>query len=195
MKKIEIWDYFNEKIDYPSDVALNPIPYGTVWSYISSTFLNGFVNYVKPIACFVLDRYAEDGELIGDRNFTVCNAGEFGKWHKWEGTKKQLIDAIKNGSKAMAHTKLDCFGDDIILLTEIEPDKYMFFWFDMDVSDCSIGRFETTDPKETVISSVVNWLEREKTDNNGKTVTNGFDNGIVNYHGLPISFLEGWVSF
>lgn len=195
MKKNEIWDYFNENIDYPSDVALNPIPYGTVWNYISSTFLNGFVNYVKPIACFVLDRYAEDNELVGERNFTVCNKGEFGKWHKWEGTKKELIESIVNETKEMGHTKLDCFGDDIVILAEIETDKYMFFWYDMDCSDCSIGRFETTEPKEKIINSVVNWLEREKMDNNGKIVTDGFDNGIVNYHKLPISFLEGWVSF
>ena len=25
------------------------LPYGTVWNYVSSTILNGFINYVKPI--------------------------------------------------------------------------------------------------------------------------------------------------
>lgn len=166
MKKNKtIWDYFEDNIEYPSEVVHNPLPYGTVWSYISSTFLNGFVNYVKPISCFVLDRYTADDEEIGDRNLTVCNKGEFGKWHKWNGTKRELITAICSGDKEMCHTDMSCFGDDITILAEVETDiedgkgRYMFFWFDNDVSDCSIGKFKTDDSKEQVVQSMKNWLD------------------------------------
>lgn len=200
MTSKKIWDYFDENIEYPKEIAHNPIPYGTVWTYISSTFLNGIINYVKPISCFVIDRYTPDDEKIGDRNFTVCNKNEFGKWHKWDGSKKELINVIISGEKEMYHTKLDCFGDDIIILAKIETenddtDKYIFFWFDMDCSDCSIGKFETEDIESDVIQSVVNWLEECKTENIGKIVEENIDNGIVNYHKLPLDFIKGWVSF
>jgi hypothetical protein len=200
-KKKTIWDYFENNVDYPSEVAHNPLPYGTVWCYISSTFLNGIINYVKPISCFVLDRYTADDENVGDRNFTVRNKGEFGNWHKWDGTKKELINAITSGEKEMHHTDMNCFGDDITLLAEIETNeddnkgRYMFFWFDCDVSDCCIGKFETTDTKEEVIQSMINWLDENKEENKGKVVEEGHDNGIVNYSELPICFLKGWLKF
>ncbi len=201
VKRKTIWNYFDDSIDYPKEVAHNPIPYGTVWCYISSTFLNGMINYVKPISCFVLDRYTADDENISDRNFTVCNKGEFGKWYKWEGTKKELIKVITSGEKEMYHVNMNCFGDDIALLAEIETNeedgkgRYMFFWFDCDDSDCCIGKFETTDTKEDVIQSMRNWLDERKEENKVETVEEGYDNGIVNYSELPISFLKGWLKF
>ena len=77
-----IWDYFEDNIEFPREVAHTMLPYGTVWAYISSTFLNGIINYVKPINYFVLDRYTANDENITDRNITVCNKGQFGKWYK-----------------------------------------------------------------------------------------------------------------
>ncbi len=154
--KKTIMDYFNDEIEYPNDVALNPLPMNTLWSYISSTFLNGFVNYVEILKVYVLDRYEDD-----------------------------KTDAVLNLTK-QCHTDLRQFGDDIILLGKIENNedslnKFMFFWFDMDVSDCCIGRFETTDNNEIVFEALLNWLE--------------YDNGILGFHELPKSFIKGWVSF
>ena len=68
MKDKTIWNYFNESIDYPSEVAHNPIPYGTIWCYISSTFLNEFINYVNPIKCYLIDRYTPDDEKVDDNH-------------------------------------------------------------------------------------------------------------------------------
>ena len=191
-KNKKIWDYFDDSVDYPREVAHNTLPYGTVWSYISATFLNGFVNYVKPISVFVLDKYTMQDENISDRDVNIFDKGKFGNWHKWEGTKGGLIEAIKSGEKETYHTQLNWFGDDTILLSEIETDekdgkgRYMFFWFDLDVSGCCIGKFETTDAKEQVVQSVVNWLEDCKLED---------DNEIKNYTEIPISFLGGWISF
>lgn len=185
-----IFDYFDDSIEYPNKVAHETLPYGTIWWYISYTFLNGIINYTKPISCFVLDRYRTLEEDLSDRNITVCNKGSFGNWHKWEGTKKELIDAIVSGEKEMHHTNLSCFLDDIIILSEIETNiqddkkRYMFFWFDIDVSDCCIGKFETTDSKEEVIQTVKNMLNEKKR-----------EEYIMEYHKLPITFIKGWASF
>ena len=81
-----IMDYFDDEVEYPNDVALNPLPMNTFWSYISSTFLNGFINYVEPLKVYVLDRYEDD-----------------------------KTDEVLNLPKQY-HTELSQFGDDIILL-------------------------------------------------------------------------------
>ena len=182
-----IWNYFDENIDYPKEVAHDPIPYGTVWCYISSTFLNGFINYVEPIKCYLIDRYTSDNKKVDDNH-----------------TKGELKEKILSGENETFHTKLNCFRDDIIILAEIETNnydsnnklnKFMFFYFDEDVSDCCIGRFETNDSKEEVIQSIINWLEREKLNNNGRIINENTESGIINYTELPPSFLQGWIKF
>lgn len=197
-KNKTIWDYFNDNIEYPKEVAFNPIPYNTVWTYISVTFLNGFINYVKPFKCYLIDRYTPNSENINDVKYQIEGGYE---WLTFNGTKGELKDKILKEEIKLYHTKLSCFSDDIIILSEIEHNekdglnRFMFFWFDMDVSDCSIGRIETKDTKEEVIQSVVNWLEQNKEENKGKLVEEGFDNGLMNYTELPLSFLKGWLKF
>lgn len=195
-----IWDYFDHSIDYPSDVTHNPIPYGTVWCYISSSFLNGMINYVKPISCFVLDRYTADDEKVFAEVYNKRKPGGRQGRVRWEGTKKELIEAVVSGEKEMFHTDIGCFGDDFVLLAEVEGERdgkgrYAFFWFDCDVSDCCIGKFETTDPKEKVVQAMKNWLDENKEKNKGAVVKKGCDNGIVCYSELPVSFLQGWLRF
>jgi hypothetical protein len=199
MKNKKIWDYFDEHIDYPNNIVDNPIPYGTLWSYISSTFLNGFINYVNPVGCYVVNRYTEETADVTDRNVSVCDKGKFGNWHKFEGTKLELINTIVSGEKEVYHTKLNCFGDDIIIIAKIENEldeenKYIFFWFDCDVSDCSIGKFITDDSQELILNSVENWLKETYVDNKTGHETL-HDEESSGYHKLPLSFIKGWVSF
>jgi hypothetical protein len=170
VKTKTIMDYFSDEVEYPSEIAFNILPMNTWWNKVSSTFVNGFINYVKPIKAYVLDRYEAD-----------------------------KTEAIKN-IKDEFHTDLSCFYDDVILLAKIESDdetlnRFMLFWFDMDVSDCGIGRFETTDNDQQVLESLTNWLDELKKDNAGKTFNPNYDNGVLNYHPLPLSFLTGWISF
>lgn len=167
---MKIYDYFDDIIDYPQDLAENILPYGTMYQYVSHTFLNGLINYVKPISIFVLDRYLNED--------FVANTWDDDDKEDFE-TKKNVIKKITNNKYDEFHTKLDIFNDDVILLAEISENKYMYFYFDMDVSDCSIGRFETTDEVEVIIESIVKWLENKK----------------ITYTKLPTSFLNGWLSF
>jgi len=89
-----IMSYFDETVEYPQDIALNPVPMNTLWCYVSSTFLNGFINHVTPLKVFVLDRYEPD------------------KTEKIKKLKRQI------------HTKLSQFGDDIIILSEIGENTF-----------------------------------------------------------------------
>lgn len=191
MKKKEILDYFVDEIEYPSFKAHNILPYGVLWEYVSSTFLNGFVNYVTPVKIFQIDRYTPESEEL-KANY-VHNLGD--DWQEFVGTKSDLRKLVVEGKARFCHTQLGIFRDDIMILAEIEDgedegeDRYMFFWYDSDISDCSIGRFETTDKKEEVIQSFVNWLDRLKTEPTGGEAI------IRNYTDLPLSFWQGWVSF
>ena len=194
-----IWDYFDDIVEYPNDVAHNPIPYGTAWCYISSTFLNGFINYVKPVTYFVIDRYTARDEKVGE--ITLYDKDKSIQYN-WKGTKARLISIALSGKKEIAyHTDLRCFCDDVIILGEIEDApkdgkrRYMFFWYDLDTSDCCIGKFETNDTEAEVIQSVRNFLEECKNKNRGKVVEENYDNGIIDYTELPVSFLKGWLSY
>ena len=187
-----ILDYFDDSEDYPKEVAHDPLPYGIVWNYISNTFLNGFINYVKPIKVYQLDRYTGEDESL-DVDYLQIRAGIGGEFS----IKSNLRKLVINNEIQFMHTKLNVFGDDIIILAKIEGNEngYMFFQFDCDVSDCSIGKFETTDSVEDVVQSVVNWLEAVKQQNKNAIFQEGHDNGILNYTELPLSFLQGWISF
>lgn len=181
-----IWDYFEDNIDYPNNIMENPIPYNICWSYVSSTFLNGFINYVEPIKVFVIDRYSSNKEEV------TCE--------QFKGTKRELKDKIISGDIKPFHTDLGCFNDDIMILAEFEHEKdelnhFIYFWFDCDVSDCVIGKFKTEDTKEQVIQSLVNFLEQRKEENKDFEIEEHMDNGILNYTELPLSFLNGWLKF
>ena len=198
--KKKIWDYFDDEVEFPKNIVDNPIPYGETWEYVSSTLLNAFINYVKPIACYVVNRYTKETDDITESKVSVCDKGKFGNWEKFEGTKKELIDSIVSGDKEMYHTDLSCFDDDIIIVARVEDEeffenngKYIFFWFDMDGADCCIGKFKTDDSEENIIDSVENWLEEEFVKNKNHEATH--DDNSSGYHKLPLSFIKGQVKF
>ena len=60
-------EYFSYDVEY-LDPAVDPLPMGTEYSYISSTFLNGWINYHK-----------------GDRNGVpiVLDPSSFCGWVSW----------------------------------------------------------------------------------------------------------------
>lgn len=197
----KIWDYFHNTVEYPKNLVHYPIPYGTLLCYVSSTYLNGFINYVRPISIFILDRYTSKDEDITDRKIRLYDTGKYQKYYNFKGTKCQLIDKVVKEKVKLSHTDLNCFGDDIIILAEVEHDegddigRYIFFWFDCDVSDCTIGKFETIDTIEQVQESVLNWLNYNKETNKNFKFQCDIDNGILDYTELPISFLNGWIKF
>lgn len=184
-EKLLIWEYFDDLIDYPKDIADNPLPFGTLYQYVSATFLNGFINYINPLYCFLLDRYTSPTENIKSKEAFMergCNQ----LYVDYDGTKGDLLNKILKDDYEWYHTTLDIFQDDIIILGKLPntDDGYIFFWFDMDVSDCFIGRFKTDDKVEEIYLTILNALEESQ---DKKT--------IFGYHELPKSFLTGWIKF
>lgn len=125
--------YFDQHIEYPS-VCGNILPHGEYWEYISSTFINGFLNYYKPISCFAINRYTE--------------------------TQQKFFNNVDNFIKnKVHHTKFNVIDDDVLFLGKSKNNgEYILIWMDCDVSDCCIGRFITDDPEEVIIYQFKEWV-------------------------------------
>ena len=79
------------------------------------------------------------------------------------------------------------FEDDVIILAyEKNTNAYWYFWFDCDVSDCSVGRFKTDLSKQQVIDLYNKELDR--------LITEGYDFQRA-YYPLNVKNIQGWVKF
>lgn len=52
-----IFDIFLDHEEYPRGVADRGVSEDTLYCYISNTFLNGFINYVKVVKAVMVERY------------------------------------------------------------------------------------------------------------------------------------------
>jgi hypothetical protein len=183
-------DFFTEEIEYPTDVALNPLPIGTHYSYISSTFLDGFINYVTIIKAFVLGRYYRWDEEI-NHTISIMNPPGSNLWIKRKCITKDDLYRELTKEKATLHANLDsAFQDDVIILAkagdiEDEGTCYIFFWYDRDCSDSCIGRFVTKVHESEVVKSFAEYVESELKERG------------YNTHGareIPLHYFgDGWV--
>lgn len=179
-----IYDYFDNKISYPQDICDNILPYNIVWSEVPTTLLDGFINHVTPLVCFVLDSYVGIDEQIEENRAHVSLKNDRFNYYYFKGTKRELIKGINSGVIQITHTKFHLFGDDIVILSKIADKKYMFFWYHMS-GRCDIGRILTDRSEAELIKSLKTWLHNMKSDDN-----------IKGFHELKIeNFIEGWCSF
>lgn len=140
----DFFSLFKESIAYPDNLAETGVPQDTLLSYVSNTFLNGFVNYVDIKHVIMIERYTK---------FDADKIDRFIEWLNNEPNTK--YDNIQK--------TIDDVVDDIILFGETDNSCW-FFWSDRDCSDCNIGRissirgFDATEFKDMFI----NWLKGYK---------------------------------
>lgn len=107
------WELFPESEEYPDNLAERGAPQDTLYEYVSNTFLDGLVNYVEVFAIYVL-------------------APGYGVLSEYEEDIKEALNET--------HTKFHEFGlIDTVLLAETGNSLWVF-WYNADVSDCTIGR-------------------------------------------------------
>lgn len=114
MSRADFWECFSNSTEYPDPTQIDMTRSGWCMHYISSTFLDGWINYVEPVRAFVVSRYADD---FSDVKATLA---------AWT-------------ANPPYHTEMSKLGDDVLLLAKDKASRYWFFHFDNDVSDCSIG--------------------------------------------------------
>jgi len=180
--------YFEESIEYPSNAVLcvGALPEGIMLEYVSGTYLNGFINYCKPIKAFCLERYIQWDEVLdANHKISVQDPPDSRNWvEKKPTTKDELFNLITEPGR-LYHVHLDVdFQDDLVILCKIEDtDSYLVFHYDRDVSDCGIGRFSTGDPQDEVIAEFVKYVEGF-----------GYPDEPNRHREIPLHYFQGWVS-
>lgn len=182
--------YFVDTEEYPKEVAVDPIPWGCFWDYISTTFLDGFINYaVDPYtqncgvkSAFLLARYTEWNEKVPAVD--IQDPPNSFKWTTFEGTKKEVFEKLIEPGR-VCHSKLDSvFQDDVLILAKLAEQRWMVFWYNRDCSDSKIGRFETATKDEEVIADFKFWAL------NPEFEYIKFEQARE----IPVSYFKGWVS-
>lgn len=169
-------DYFYDTVEYPTNVVGEILPINTLWSYISNSFLEGFINYVNIDCAYVLGRY-QDWDAEFDEPIVLHGAHPEQKSCTTKSEVFEFITTVKQ-----CHTKIWSFQDDVVLLSRArhDPSIYLYFWFDCDVSDCCIGRFQTHDTHEQVVEKFKKHVEDLDFDYPSRE--------------LPVSCFTGWIS-
>jgi hypothetical protein len=137
------------------------------YEYISSTFLNGFINYVAIKDAWCLNRYSE----WSDQHTVCCVDRESERMDRkdFTGTREEMFNLVTQLGRVSDPSFYRDFDDDVLILSKCRDTAgeeirgmWMFFWFDSDCSDSCIGRFQTGDRDFDVISSFQGWVNSEK---------------------------------
>lgn len=162
----ELMHFFDSISKYDtSDFSNGLIKEDHLYTSISVSFLEGFINYVDIISAFLLERY-----------------------------EKIDLETVEEAKKSF-HTKIADFEDDVILLARSKSDKEIiwFFWFDCDVSDCQIGRFKTKrndeELKQMLERYVKGFIQGKLEDRQENCDL------ITGYLELPVGSFSGWISW
>lgn len=132
-------------------------PCGTLYKYVNSDILQGVINMTQPLFIAVMDDGAYD-ELPE----TMAELQEITK-----GTDLQTLDS--------------CLA--IICIDKQQPDTYWYMWYDIDVSDCSIGRFKSTHSPRYVLSQFKKFVEQLLVETDYKT-----------YYVINGTRIDGWIT-
>ena len=173
--------YLPDGEDYPdkAKLMLRGHTLGVRYTYVGTPWLDGLVNSCKPfLAAFVVERYR------------VLDAGRLAQVAEQQGF----------------HSKLDAFGDDVLLLGQCVDEEtgepvYVVLWFDCDVSDSCIGFFKTDDPEEKVVAAFEAWVRERSAGWKGDTVDSadgtGTGKGVASGQtwSIPLKSLKGWLSW
>lgn len=171
--------YFSSYEEYP-DPAESMLEIGLYHEYVSSTFLNGWINYVDIIAARLITRYNEKG---------------------YQGNVDDL-NHFNDDSTDTYHTKLgNFFNDDVFILAKNRPSRwydnvkpvYWFFWFDRDVSDCCIGRFHAKGSSEDEV--IKDFIEYANYSSRDLSVGYAASKEPVDSLEINVKKLRGWISF
>ena len=190
--------YFSERYDYPTnermfEFGINGVRSGGILlNYISTVFLNGYINYAKPVAAYVMNKYGElDSEINAEVQISLSpdNTGGERVWANFRNpTKRQVFEAlVSNGNNS--NTDLSLFRDALMILVKIDEDEdfWVYFYFDYGNSECSIGLFEEKDPDKAIkaFKEYVAYVDSWNTTDPHNSPTP-----------IPMSFFaSGWFSF
>jgi hypothetical protein len=121
-----------EMIDYPAEEIgkHGGIPPDYCYGYVSSSFLNGLVNYVTEKRVFIINRYGLEPKDQNSSKYPPLDTAAVTKKYQ------ELADKMAETH----HPRLGTTDSDDAILFGTTEDCYWIFWFDCDCSDCFIWR-------------------------------------------------------
>lgn len=151
LKSIEMdaYEYAGSQVE-----AFGGIPQDTSYTYISSTFLNGLVNYGKNHHPFLIARYgiSQPGQTMDVIDHAKGTAG----------TPEECWEKVRQVYQAHADATLDeihpVFGGDDWLLFYETSSSYIAMWYDLDCSDCSIDRYSKESCLDVGIENIEHFV-------------------------------------
>lgn len=180
------FDLFESESQYPTLTGNTEIlPVGHRYDYVSSSFLNGLVNFAgTPIAAFGIFLY-HDIDGPSTKPVQYMNPAGSLIWQRTDEhlTRRQVFELLTE-SERLAHPELDKLDCNVMILFRSGEDIYWAFDFDQDVSDCSVGRFETAHTEQELIEIFRARAEQLAEAHQVKEVLE-----------IPLSFFKGWITF
>lgn len=163
------------------------LPLGIEYIDVSSSFLDGFINYYLPLRAYLLNcsidwdtTFEKDdipeilmsskAPLLHDAKYTVIKSEYEGYNRLRFPTKRDIYTAtLKNAKYMETNTSISMFRDDVVILgkSRLLSNEYMVFYYDTDVSNCCIGRFQTEDTQQEVIKEFDRYELYERPENRG----------------------------
>lgn len=173
--------YFNYSIDYPDNIALNPLPLNVMYNYVSHSLLDGFINYVEIKKAFVLSHYYK---WLDPVKHTVSIYKDNGKPTRKTFLNKDELYIALIKPEAVFHSECDIdFNDDVVILAKAgeltEGICYYYFYYDCDCSDCSISRFVVKDAEYILINNFIEHIKSFKF--------------IDKPREIPLHYFRGWI--
>lgn len=165
IKKYPEYRYIDISLDvneYPSrEMLFEGVKKDSAFHYVSHTYLNGLINYTKPIKAFLMFDYVYQSD-----------------------DKENILNKIESLSEQnWFHTDLGSFGTSAVVISELE-DSYVLFFYDADVSDCSIYRINKSYSFNDILSFTLSEMKCRQE----------FENPTCDeYIELPLP--QGWIKF
>jgi len=128
---------FPEPYDYPDAINLLQPPEEFRFCYVSSSYLDGIVNYVKPERFFAEVAYYDCYDIRGS-----------GSIQPSEEIIQQELTRLNNKFESQVHSSFnDCCDNRIdfnFYLFAFSPGYWWMFYYDQDVSDCELARIRNS---------------------------------------------------
>jgi len=159
MNTIKFFDLFNDCVEYPNRNYLVEygVPQETLYTYVSTTYLNGFINYINVKKVYLVEMYTKFTEQKCDiiKNYFKQSDNFHAKYD-------DIFEKIENNNTVMCTNDELKFNDNIVIFGESENSNW-FFHSDRDCSDSSIGRISNSRYGiDLFINSYLEFLHNEE---------------------------------